>query len=64
MKRVVIIGASGMVGGYALRCLLEDPPVGGVTSIGRKHLGVSHPKLNEILHADFASRRHHGETSA
>jgi uncharacterized protein YbjT (DUF2867 family) len=54
MKRVVIIGASGMVGGYALRCLLEDPPVGGVTSIGRKHLGVSHPKLNEILHADFA----------
>ena len=54
MKRVVIIGASGMVGGYALRYLLEDPAVGGVTSIGRRHLGVSHPKLNEILHADFA----------
>jgi uncharacterized protein YbjT (DUF2867 family) len=55
MKRVVIIGASGMVGGYALRCLLEDPAVGGVTSIGRRTLGVSHPKLNEILHADFAN---------
>jgi uncharacterized protein YbjT (DUF2867 family) len=54
MKRVVIIGASGMVGGYALQCLLEDPAVGGVTSIGRRHLGVSHSKLNEILHADFA----------
>jgi len=54
MKRVVIIGASGMVGGYALRCLLEDPAVGGVTSIGRRRLGVSHPKLSEILHADFA----------
>jgi uncharacterized protein YbjT (DUF2867 family) len=54
MQRVVIIGASGMVGGYALRCLLEDPAVGGVTSIGRRRLGVSHAKLNEILHADFA----------
>jgi uncharacterized protein YbjT (DUF2867 family) len=55
IKRVVIVGASGMVGGYALRYLLGDPAVGGVTSIGRRHLGVSHPKLNEILHADFAN---------
>ena len=54
MKRVVIVGASGMVGGYALRYLLDDPAVGTVTSIGRRHLGVSRPKLNEILHADFA----------
>jgi uncharacterized protein YbjT (DUF2867 family) len=54
MKRVVIVGASGMVGGYALRYLLEDPAVGGVTSIGRRTLGVSHPRLTEILHSDFA----------
>src|SRR4029077_6367618 len=54
MKRVVIVGASGMVGGYALRYLLEDPAVGRVTSIGRRNLGVSHPKLTEILHSDFA----------
>ena len=54
MKRVVIVGASGMVGGYALRYLLEDAAVGGVTSIGRRNLGVSHPKLTEILHPDFA----------
>jgi uncharacterized protein YbjT (DUF2867 family) len=53
MKRVVIVGASGMVGGYALRYLLEDPAVGGVTSIGRRNLRISHPKLTEILHADF-----------
>jgi len=53
-KRVVIVGASGMVGGYALRYLLEDAAVGGVTSIGRRNLGVSHPKLSEILHSDFA----------
>jgi uncharacterized protein YbjT (DUF2867 family) len=54
MKRVVIVGASGMVGGYALRYLLDDPVVGGVTSIGRRNLGVPHPKLTEILHSDFA----------
>ena len=54
MKRVVIVGASGMVGGYALRYLLEDAAVGGVTSIGRRNLGVSHPKLTKILHPDFA----------
>jgi uncharacterized protein YbjT (DUF2867 family) len=54
MKRVVIVGASGMVGGYALRYLLEDPAVVGVTSIGRRTLGGSQPKLTEILHSDFA----------
>ena len=53
-KRVVIVGASGMVGGYALRYLLEDAAVGGVTSIGRRSLGVSHAKLTEILHPNFA----------
>jgi uncharacterized protein YbjT (DUF2867 family) len=53
MKRVVIVGASGMVGGYALQNLLEEPAVGRVTSIGRRKLGVPHPKLTDILHADF-----------
>ena len=53
-KRVVVVGASGMVGGYALRYLLDDLAVGGVTSIGRRNLGISDPKLTEILHPDFA----------
>jgi uncharacterized protein YbjT (DUF2867 family) len=53
-KRVVIVGATGMVGGYALRCALDHPSVGGVTSIGRRKLGISHPKLAEVLHPDFA----------
>jgi uncharacterized protein YbjT (DUF2867 family) len=43
-----------MVGGYALRFALDHPDVGTVTAIGRKKLGVSHPKLNEVRHADFA----------
>src|SRR6202007_2861391 len=53
-KRLVIVGATGMVGGYALRCALENPAVSCVTSIGRKKVGISHPKLTEVLHRDFA----------
>jgi len=54
MKRLVIVGASGMVGGCALRHALEHPNVERVTSIGRRNLGISHSKLTEVLHPDFA----------
>jgi uncharacterized protein YbjT (DUF2867 family) len=54
-KRLVIVGATGMVGGYALRYALENPAVGSVTSIGRRKLGIPHPKLKEVLHQDFAN---------
>jgi hypothetical protein len=53
-KCLVIVGATGMVGGYALRYALEKPTVGRVTAIGRKKVGISHPKLKEVLHRDFA----------
>jgi len=52
--RVAIVGATGMVGGYALRYALEDPAVECATAIGRKTLRISHPKLKEVLHQDFA----------
>jgi uncharacterized protein YbjT (DUF2867 family) len=42
-----------MVGGYALRYALEHPAVERVTAIGRRTLGISHSKLNEILHPNF-----------
>lgn len=51
---LVIVGASGMVGGYALRYALGHDSVERVTSIGRKDLGISHPKLKGVLHRDFA----------
>jgi uncharacterized protein YbjT (DUF2867 family) len=53
-KRLVVVGATGMVGGYALRYALDHSAVGQVTSIGRRKLGLSHPKLNQVLHSDFA----------
>jgi N-acetyl-gamma-glutamylphosphate reductase len=53
-KRLVIVGATGMVGGYALRYALDHPAVGAATAIGRKPMGLTHPKLKEVLRQDFA----------
>ena len=53
-KRLVIVGATGMVGGYALRYALDHPGVGRVTAIGRRKLSLSHPKLTQVQHPDFA----------
>src|SRR6266404_5027508 len=53
-KRLVLVGATGMVGKYALRYALDNSAVGSVMSIGRRKLGISHPKLTEVLHRDFA----------
>jgi uncharacterized protein YbjT (DUF2867 family) len=53
-KCLVIVGATGMVGGYALRYALGHPAVGRVTAISRRKLGISHSKLDEVVHRDFA----------
>jgi uncharacterized protein YbjT (DUF2867 family) len=53
-KNLVIVGATGMVGGYALRYALDHPAVGRATTVGRRKIGISHPKLQEVLHPDFA----------
>src|SRR5579862_8267468 len=52
-KRLVIVGATGMVGGYVLRFALGDPGITRVTTVGRRTLGIRHPKLTEVLHQDF-----------
>jgi uncharacterized protein YbjT (DUF2867 family) len=52
--QLVVVGATGMVGGYALRYALNCSAVKRVTAIGRKKLGISHPKLKEVVHRDFA----------
>src|SRR5580693_6321399 len=53
-KHLVIVGATGMVGGYAVRHALDSSAVKSVTSVGRKKLGILHPKLKEVLHQNFA----------
>jgi uncharacterized protein YbjT (DUF2867 family) len=53
-KRLVIVGATGMIGRYALGYALDHSSVARVTVIVRRKLAISHPKLNEVLHKDFA----------
>jgi uncharacterized protein YbjT (DUF2867 family) len=51
--KAIITGATGMVGeGVLLECL-NHPDVERILVINRKPGGVSHPKLREIIHADF-----------
>ncbi|MEV4118498.1 hypothetical protein [Micromonospora sp. NPDC049645] len=45
--RVVLFGATGMVGHGMLTALLEDPAVTEVTAMLRHHTGRSHPILRE-----------------
>lgn len=51
--RVLLFGATGMVGQGVLRECLLDPNVESVVSIGRSVTGQHHPKLHEIAHGDF-----------
>ena len=51
--RVILFGASGMVGQGVLRECLLDPEVTAVLSIVRSSTGQQHTKLREIIHKDF-----------
>lgn len=51
--KVLIFGASGMVGKGVLRECLLDPGVERVTAIGRSASGVSDPKLRDLVHGDM-----------
>jgi len=51
--RVIITGATGMVGGCALRICLENPDVSQVTVIGRSRTGISDARLREVDVSDF-----------
>ena len=51
--KVLLFGATGMVGQGVLRECLLDPGVEGVTAVGRRPTGVSHPKLRDLVHGDL-----------
>lgn len=52
-QRIVIVGATGMIGGLAVQEALAHPEVGEVTAVGRRATGIDHHKLREIRHEDF-----------
>ena len=51
--RVVVFGATGMVGQGALRECLRDPDVERVVSVVRSPGGIQNDKLREIVYQDF-----------
>ena len=51
--RVILFGATGMVGEGVLLESLKHQGVESVLVIGRRPCNVKHPKLNEILHHNF-----------
>jgi uncharacterized protein YbjT (DUF2867 family) len=53
--KVVLFGATGMIGQGVLRECLLDASVERVLTIGRSPTGQQHPKLSEIVVKDFAA---------
>lgn len=51
--KLIVTGATGMVGEGVLLACLDDPEVEKVVSISRKSCGITHPKLTELLVPDF-----------
>jgi len=51
--KVIITGATGMVGEGVLNECLQHNEVEQVLVINRRACGIIHPKLKEIIHADF-----------
>ena len=50
---ILLFGATGMVGQGVLRECLRDGRVNSVIAVVRAPLGVTHPKLRELIHRDF-----------
>lgn len=53
--KVIIFGATGMVGQGVLREALAAPDVERVVAVVRKPEGLQHPKLTELVHDDFTN---------
>jgi hypothetical protein len=51
--KVILFGATGMVGQGCLRECLIDPEVETVLAVGRSPTGVQNAKLREIVHNNF-----------
>ena len=56
----LLLGATGLVGGYVLDLLLDDPAFGRVVVLGRRPVDREHPKLEQHV-ADLARLQEHAE---
>jgi uncharacterized protein YbjT (DUF2867 family) len=51
--KIILFGATGMVGQGCLRECLLDPEIASVLAVGRSPTGVQNAKLREIVHDNF-----------
>src|SRR5688572_24456888 len=51
--KVVLFGATGMIGSGVLLECLRDARVEVVLAVGRTPIDRTHPKLTELIHKDF-----------
>lgn len=51
--KVIVTGATGMVGEGVMHECLKSPHISEVLVVNRKPVGITHPKLKEIIHEDF-----------
>ena len=51
--KIIVTGATGLVGAEVLRQAIIDDQIESITAIVRKPLSIQHPKITTILHQDF-----------
>ncbi|WP_353197365.1 oxidoreductase [Parapedobacter defluvii] len=48
-KSAIIFGATGLIGGHLLRQLLDNPVYGKIIAVVRRDIGITHPKLHQLI---------------
>ena len=61
--KVILFGATGMVGQGVLRECLHDPLIESVLAVGRSPTGRTHPKLRELVVTDMFAFDHESDLS-
>ena len=61
--KVILFGATGMVGQAVLRECLHDPLIESVLAVGRSPTGRTHPKLRELVVTDMFAFDHESDLS-
>lgn len=53
--KVLLTGATGMIGGLVLKSCLESKEITEVVSLSRRSVEINHNKLTEVIHKDFTN---------
>jgi len=56
--KILLFGATGMVGDGVLRWLIASPNVNRVVALSRRVLSVQHPKLETVIEPDMFHLQH------